>query len=251
MKRALLAEDDPVSRSFLREAMALDGWEVEAFESGESAAAAAIARRFDVLVLDVNLPGEDGIATLRRIRNRDEHASADAPALALTADHRDEQHRRLRRAGFDAVATKPLGLDALQAALRDLSSAGAASGDAAPAAIEDLPIWDDAAALPAVGGNAGILAALRGLLLGDLPAQRAVVAADPMSPSAKDTLHRLRAACGFCGAARLAQAAAALEADATPEALAQFQREAELVLGSPWEKTAAAAPQSDASSRTS
>lgn len=249
MKRALLAEDDPVSRSFLREAMALDGWEVEAFECGESAAAAAIARRFDVLVLDVNLPGEDGIATLRRIRNRDAHASADAPALALTADPRDEQHRRLRQAGFDAVATKPLGLDALHAALRDLSDAGAPSGDAPPTAIEDLPIWDDAAALPAVGGNADILAALRRLLLGDLPAQRAVVAGNPASDAARDTLHRLRAACGFCGAVRLARAAAALEADTTPESLAQFQREAEQVLSTPWEKTAAAAPQSDAKSR--
>lgn len=235
MKRALLAEDDPVSRSFLCEALALSGWEVDAFECGETAADAAIARAYAVLILDLNLPGEDGIATLRRIRNRDDHASADAPALALTADDRHEQHQHLRRAGFDAVATKPLTMARLDALLLDL--AGPSPGR--DAGVDDvsqdpatLPLWDDASALAAVGGQADILATLRRLLLGDLPGQRNLVLAAPDSPQARETLHRLRAACGFCGAVRLAHFVRVPESRSPPpaEALAQFARTVEAML---------------------
>ena len=219
MKRALLAEDDPVSRSFLSEALALAGWQVEAFERGEDAAEAAIAHRFDVLILDLNLPGEDGIASLRRIRNRDEHASADAPALALTADDRPEQHRHLRRSGFDAVAVKPLSMARLEAALAAAGTGLDAGTPSVAAAVDpdSMPVWDDAPALAAVGGSLETLAALRSLLAGDL-------------------LHRLRAACGFCGAVRLAQAAAAMESSPSPppEVLVRFAQEVERVLATPW-----------------
>lgn len=238
MKRALLAEDDPVSRSFLCEALALSGWEVEAFERGESAAEAAIARPFQVLILDLNLPGADGIATLRRIRNLDSHASADAPALALTADDRPDQHRQLRHAGFDAVATKPLSmarLDALLLSLTGPTPAPHTVPTSAPQAMMSLPIWDDAGALPSVGGQTDILAALRHLLLGDLPAQRTTVLAAPDSQQARETLHRLRAACGFCGAARLAHIVRVLETQPTPapEMLEQFAQTIETMLSTP------------------
>lgn len=238
MKRALLAEDDPVSRSFLSEALALAGWQVEAFERGEDAAEAAIAHRFDVLILDLNLPGEDGIASLRRIRNRDEHASADAPALALTADDRPEQHRHLRRSGFDAVAVKPLSMARLEAALAAAGTGLDAGTPSVAAAVDpdSMPVWDDAPALAAVGGSLETLAALRSLLAGDLPGQLATVLAGPGSPQARDILHRLRAACGFCGAVRLAQAAAAMESSPSPppEALVRFAQEVERVLATPW-----------------
>ena len=61
MKPALLAEDDPASRAFLSEALHLLGWQCEAFETGTAAAQAAIARSFEVLLLDFNLPDGDGI----------------------------------------------------------------------------------------------------------------------------------------------------------------------------------------------
>lgn len=255
MKHALLAEDDPVSRNFLSEALALSGWMVTAFERGEDAAEAAIARRFDVLILDLNLPGEDGVQTLRRIRNRDDHASAEAPALALTADHRPERHAQLRRNGFDAVAVKPLSLAGLEAALAGLVRAeltvGGATTQPSPA-CEPLPVWDDAAGLVVVGGRMETLEALRKLLLGDLPAQHDAVLENPTSAIAAATLHRLRAACGFCGAAQLAQAVAELEACAPEqrngEVLERFAHSAAQTLATPWkqESRPASAPADDA-----
>ena len=216
MKRALLAEDDPTSRAFLGEALALLGWQVEAFATGEDAIAAAIARVFDVLLLDLHLPGADGVEVLRRIRNHDHHACADTPALALTADARPDLHHRLRQQGFDAVASKPLSLAQLERVLATLDdgtqSATSTATRADPTlATSALPIWDDAQALATLGGNRETLAALRRLMLDDLPGQRARILTDPATPAARSELHRLRAACGFCGAARLGRAVAEME----------------------------------------
>ncbi|NLB12901.1 MAG: response regulator, partial [Gammaproteobacteria bacterium] len=188
MKPALLAEDDPASRAFLSEALQLLGWQCEAFETGTAAAQAAIARRFEVLLLDFNLPDGDGIQYLRMIRNLDSHASSDSPALALTADDDAQLHARLRNNGFDAVATKPLSIEQLGQVLAGLGlnpagadykdgsriseaghgDSGYRAGEVA-AAWEDLPLWDDAAGLATVGNNPAILSSLRELMLRDLP----------------------------------------------------------------------------------
>lgn len=231
MKRALLAEDDPTSRAFLSEALTLLGWDVAAFATGEAAAEAAINAPFSVLLLDLNLPGIDGNQTLRRIRNHEQHACADVAALALTADARPELQQRLRRQGFDAVLTKPLSLEHLAHALAGL---GLDTDETLPVGVHpdpstravSVPIWDDEAALAALGGNPATLAALRKLMLDDLPTQRARILADPGSRPAREELHRLRAACGFCGAARLALAVERLEttddASARPILAADF-----------------------------
>ena len=216
MKRALLAEDDPTSRVFLTDVLSLSGWEVAAYANGEDAAAAAIAQRFDVLLLDLNLPGIDGIQTLRRIRNLDSHASADSPALALTADDRPQLHHDLRQRGFELVATKPLSVAQLQQALAalgftDVRSPSAETASAVGAKAQDSPIWNDTQALAMVGGKSDILSALRQLMLADLPGQRDQVLAAHNSDAARTALHRLRAACGFCGAARLLETVLVLE----------------------------------------
>lgn len=239
MKRALLAEDDPVNRAFLCEALSLLDWQVDAHETGDAAARAAIAQHFDALLLDLNLPDGDGLQTLRRIRNLDTHASADSPALALTADPRPELHEHLRQNGFDAVATKPLSVDQLAHALAKLGFPAepmrAPSGhDALASDTGTVPIWDDTQALATVAGNIATLAALRKLMLDDLPTQRDRILAAPQSPQARDELHRLRAACGFCGAARLTHAVIALESAEehaeSETALTQFVRAVEQTL---------------------
>jgi HPt (histidine-containing phosphotransfer) domain-containing protein len=79
-----------------------------------------------------------------------------------------------------------------------------------------LPNWDDAAALTALKGEQAHVDALRRLFLDELPAQRqavlAALAAGDIERAGRD-LHRLRASCGFVGAARLAEAVRGLESE--------------------------------------
>jgi HPt (histidine-containing phosphotransfer) domain-containing protein len=69
-------------------------------------------------------------------------------------------------------------------------------------------VWNDAASLQATGGSTSIMRSLRELMLRDLPAQRQALIESIASgdlPTARANLHRLKAACGFCGASALLQ----------------------------------------------
>jgi CheY-like chemotaxis protein len=222
--RLLLAEDDPVSRSFLHEALSSAGHAVTSVADGGEALARATAQAFDLLLLDLHLPSLDGPQLLARLRDTPAALSRRAPALALTAENDPRVHAELADSGFVTVLCKPLGVDVLLRAVAAIRAAGdaradddtpiaaadrPAAGDAAPAALGDEPVWDDRIALRATRGNPDIVDSLRRLMLQELPAQRTrtldAVARRDLT-AARAELHRLRAACGFCGARELAQA---------------------------------------------
>ena len=215
---ALLVEDDAISRAFLEEALIGLGWKVAAFGEARPALEQARLSSFALLIADRNLPDLPGEALLAALRRDVASPSGVAKALALTADTDPQCHAALLAAGFDAVATKPVALDELA---RQLEMLGFATTLAAPAnftsnpdSFADVPLWDDAVGLRAVGGNTNSLATLRGMLKRDLPAQRQHIEATiPGNPdAARAELHKLRAACGFTGAVRLAQATNTLDA---------------------------------------
>jgi len=207
----LLAEDDGISQAFLVEVLTSSGHRVDCAGDGEAALALARSQPFDRLLLDLNLPRLRGDEVLARLR-RSGGASAASPALALTADDDPQRHRQLLAAGFDAVVGKPVRRDAL---LRHVDGRGVPGDDMSrPLCDGPAAVLDEAAALAAAAGDPAIVCALRGLLRQELPAQRQRIAS-AIALGQFDTvhgeLHRLRASCGFCGAAGLALAARRLE----------------------------------------
>jgi two-component system response regulator MprA len=111
----LVVEDDPRVAAYLDRALAQAGYGVEHARDGIAALQAAAAHNPDLLVLDVGLPGLDGLEVARRLR-----ASSSVPILILTA--RDGVSERIK--GFDAGAddflAKPFAIDELHARLRAL-----------------------------------------------------------------------------------------------------------------------------------
>ena len=83
--RVLLAEDDPVSREFLREAIAACGAEVADCADGPTALELARTRRWDLLMLDQHLPALNGDAVLVTLRADPGAASRTTPAIATRA----------------------------------------------------------------------------------------------------------------------------------------------------------------------
>jgi two-component system, OmpR family, response regulator QseB len=112
----LLIEDDALVASGVTAGLRLHGFTVDHVESAGSAEAAMSAAQFDVAVLDVGLPDENGIDLLRRWRAR----GSDLPVLVLTA--RDALSDRLDglRSGADDYLLKPFELDELAARLQVL-----------------------------------------------------------------------------------------------------------------------------------
>lgn len=233
----LLAEDEPVSRLFLVDALTSLGVRCDAVDDGFDAIRHAGRTRYDALLLDLNLPGCDGVEILARVRGDAGAGSRDTRALALTADDDDATRERLLAAGFCAVACKPIGLDRLADTLEALGlrvERGRRISEPLPTSVS-MPLWDDATALAAAGGNQAIVDTLRGMLRGELPGQRERIAAAlerDDAEAARAELHRLQASCGFCGAMRLAASAGALHAtlargSAHAQASAAFLRDAD------------------------
>jgi two-component system response regulator MprA len=114
--RVLVVDDDPKILSLLRRGLSFDGYAVDTAVDGEAALAAARDRPPDVVVLDVMLPGVDGLEVCRRLRLGD----AALPILMLTAKDRIPDRVAGLDAGADDYLVKPFDFDELLARLRAL-----------------------------------------------------------------------------------------------------------------------------------
>ena len=113
--RVLVVDDDPAVLSGLRRALVLEGYDVLTAEDGEAAIEAAAAAKPDVVVLDVMLPGIDGLSACEHLRR-----TLPAPILMLSAkDTVPDRVAGLNR-GADDYLVKPFAVDELSARIRAL-----------------------------------------------------------------------------------------------------------------------------------
>ena len=220
--RILLVEDDPVSRTFLGAAIQALPALVDAADTMAAAIALAAASRYDAWLIDANLPDGHGAQLLARLRLRD----AATPALAHTAARDADVMEALHAAGFQEVLVKPLPAAMVQAALQRTLGIASTDSSTSGSVPEPLQDWDDEIAARALNGNREHIAALRKLFIAELPAvlervRNAFRNEDFQGLHAE--LHRLRASCGFVGAARLQRAVQSLgDDDRSHERLQEF-----------------------------
>jgi two-component system, sensor histidine kinase len=105
--RVLIVDDHPANRDLLRIMMQAGGCETEEAVDGAQAVAAVAERPFDLVLMDVRMPGMDGLAATRAIRALPTPASQ-APILAVTADAMPEDAARCLAAGMDHHLAKPV-----------------------------------------------------------------------------------------------------------------------------------------------
>ena len=116
--RLLIVEDERAIRTGLVDVFVYHGYAVEAVDDGERGLALALTGAFDLVLLDVMLPGRDGFSVLDAIRARDR----EQPVILLTARAADDDAIRGLALGADDYVTKPFSVAALvlrvQAVLR-------------------------------------------------------------------------------------------------------------------------------------
>ncbi len=108
MSLVLIIEDNEKNMKLVRDVLQVKGYETMEAGSAEDGLAMAAARKPDLVLMDIQLPGMNGIEALRELRAKP--ATADIPVIAVTASVMQQDRKHITEAGFDAYLGKPLDL---------------------------------------------------------------------------------------------------------------------------------------------
>jgi len=118
--RVLIVDDDADAAGMLQFALGAAGAEVRTSSSVPDAFISLAEWLPDVLLADINMPGEDGYSLIRHLRSREPGNGANIPAIALTAMARPEDSERALSSGFQLHIAKPVDIEDLSGAVRSL-----------------------------------------------------------------------------------------------------------------------------------
>ena len=124
--RVLMAEDNPINAMLARTLLKREGAVVDHVETGEQALEALGGGEYDIVLMDVRMPGMGGLEAVRTLRAR----GVKTPVVALTANAFEDDRRACIEAGMDDFLVKPLSLEALRGALARWTGAGWTAGRA-------------------------------------------------------------------------------------------------------------------------
>ena len=114
----LIVEDNDKNRKLVRDVLTFKGYEVIESETGEEGVRLARERSPRLVLMDIRLPGIDGVEALRRLRA--EGTTRGIPVMAMTASVMSEDRRKIMAAGFDAYQSKPINVTDFVAAVAQL-----------------------------------------------------------------------------------------------------------------------------------
>lgn len=249
----LLVEDNPLNQRVAVDLLRRLGAEVEAVSSGLEALTAMERRRYDLVLMDCQMPDLDGYETTRRIRRREEEAGGSlgrVPIVALSANALAGDRERGLAAGMDDYLTKPLRRPEMARILRGVLGRSGLGGEVAEIALEapGSAVAAGAAGRVAGGGgepvdaeaepvldveplealaspeDPGVLADFIGQFCREAPMRIERIACALEKGDAglvRSEVHSLKGNASYMGARRLVRAAAELETAARAGDLAQ------------------------------
>jgi CheY-like chemotaxis protein len=118
----LLVEDNEKNRKLARDVLTHEGYRLLETETGEEAVRLAQEHRPALVLMDIHLPGIDGIEALRRLRA--DPATRAIPVLAVTASAMTHDRATIAAAGFDGYQSKPISVRPFLAAVREALDRG-------------------------------------------------------------------------------------------------------------------------------
>lgn len=216
--RVLIVDDVEANRRLAQLLLQRCGHESAAATSGLEAVAKALAGRYDVVLMDVQLPDIDGMEATRRIRKR--LGAASPRIIAITANALPGDRERCLAAGMDAYLSKPIQLEALQAAIEQAAVPLAEPPAAATAEAID---WRRIESLERFDADGSMVAGAIASFLADAPLRITSIAAAHAAGDAAGAAaaaHALAGAAANIGAARLQQLAHDVESRARDGELA-------------------------------
>ena len=123
----LFVEDDSMNRRVVKDMLDVAGAVMTGAESAEQGLKLIDEQDFDIVLMDLRMPGMDGMDAIKHIRARAD-AKASLPIIVVTADTAVDLRERCMRDGADEVLFKPIAMDSLFDAIGRLMARGAKRG---------------------------------------------------------------------------------------------------------------------------
>jgi CheY-like chemotaxis protein len=122
----LVVEDHEKNRKLVRDVLTVQGYRLAEAENGEEGVRIAQELRPDLILMDIQLPGIDGIEALRQLR-ADARTRA-IPVMAVTASAMTHDRQKIMAAGFDGYQSKPISVRPFLETVRALLARGPGAG---------------------------------------------------------------------------------------------------------------------------
>ncbi len=219
--RVLLVEDNPVNQQAASLLLGQWGHNVHTVGSGEEAISAMAGQEFDLVLMDLEMPGINGIEATAQIRQQEMDSGRRTPIIAMTAHALDTDRGRCLAAGMDDYISKPFWPDQLRRVV-EAASRGVVVGETVstppPASAPKPPpqelAWDPSEALRLADGNRKAVGIIITTFLEDL--RVTLPAAQSAALARNETLlagmaHRWKGSLGLLGAKRALACAVRLE----------------------------------------
>jgi len=112
----LIVEDQPLNRKLVRDVLQAKGYRTMETETGEDGVRVAQEQLPALILMDIQLPGINGIEALKRLRR--DPATRTIPVIAVTASAMQQNRKEILEAGFDGYQPKPINVVAFLSAVR-------------------------------------------------------------------------------------------------------------------------------------
>jgi len=217
--KVLVADDNAVNRTVLAKILERANHELTLVESGEEVLDTVQRERFDIAILDRNMPGLSGVEAVRALRVM-ELGGRRLPVIVLSADVTEEARREAVDAGADLYLTKPVHATKLLEALLTLcapsetAARSAAEPAGAPQAAGSVLDYEQLTLLEGLGSRSDFMERLIGVFVGDSGAlmDKMDAALDAKRfGELRSLIHSLRGSAGSIGAERLTRGCARLQ----------------------------------------
>ena len=220
--RVLVVDDNPVNRSVAAGMLERQGHRVVLASNGREAVAAARGQRFDLILMDLQMPELDGLAATARIREAERNLGRRTPIVAMTARAAEDDRARCLAAGMDDYVSKPVSRHQLLSAIARVCASDLPPPRQGETRRDDHATFSSAALLEQFDGDEELLARVAGIFGDSTPGLLAVLQADIAAGNAtavSRSAHTLRGSLANVGAAHAASLAAEIEERARKDLL--------------------------------